>query len=107
MSDIAKSIPLTTLSSASISGTYMAINPSGLSNACFFVRITNGGTTPITVSYNGTTDNEYILAGSAFELPSQSNSQPDTYKALSPQGRIYWIKGTAGTGTIALSGYYV
>jgi hypothetical protein len=107
MSDIAKSIPLSTFNSASISGTYQAINANGLPNACFFVRIVNGGTTPITISYDGVNDNEYIRANSDFELPSQTNSQPDGKKALSPVGRVYWVKGTAGTGFIALSGYYV
>ena len=107
MSDIAKAIPLSTFGSSSLSGTYQAINASGLPNSCFFVRINNGGNTPITISYDGVTDNEFIRSNSEFELPSQANSQPNAMKALSPKGRVYWVKGTAGAGTISLSGYYV
>lgn len=107
MSDIANAIPLSTFSSASLSSSYQVINSGGLPNSCFLIKISNGGSTNVTISFDGTTDAELVRANSDFVLPSQSNSQPNSYKALSPKGRIFYIKGTAGTGTISLSGYYV
>lgn len=106
-SDTVKSVPLSIFSSASLSGTYQAMNSGGLPNACFLVKISNGGGTDIFISYDGTNDAEMVRANSDFVLPSQSNSQPNAQKALSPKGRVFYVKGTAGMGNISLSGYYV
>ena len=98
---------LTTIASSAVTGNYTAINSSGFLQAPFFIRIINGSTMPITVSYNGIDDNEYIPSGSIFELPSQTNSQPNAQVALFPKRTVVYVKGTAGTGNIYLSGYYV
>jgi len=91
--------------SSTITGTYQLITT--LSNACFLVRIINASTEDITISYDGTTNNEYVIAGTVAQLPFQSNSQPAAMVALMAQGTPFYVKGTAGTGDIYIVGYYV
>jgi hypothetical protein len=37
----------------------------------------------------------------------QANAQPTSWTALVQKGLILYIKATAGTGTVYMSGYYV
>ncbi len=102
-----KAFALSSLASASVTGTYAPLNGTGFIQAPFFVRIVNASSMAITISYNGVIDNEFVPSGGVFELPSQTNSQPNAQVALLPKGTVVYIKGTAGTGTVYLSGYYV
>lgn len=102
-----KPLVLTNISSTTVGGTYAAINASGFEHAPFFIRIINHSDKDITVSYNGVDDHEFVITGSVFELSSQTNSQPNAQVALLPKKTVVYVKGTAGTGTIYLSGYYV
>jgi len=99
-------ISLSSFNSASLSGTYQAINSGGLEQPCFFLRIVNDSNVDITVSFDGTNDNEFIPAGQQFELNSQSNNRPSNHVANFGKGTTIWIKGNSGTGLIYLSGYY-
>jgi len=98
---------LSSLLSSAITAQYAALNGTGFSQAPFFIRIINASNMAITISYNGVDDHEYVPANSVFELPSQTNSQPNAQVALFPKYTVVYIKGTAGTGTVYLSGYYV
>ncbi len=102
-----KALALNSILSSAVTALYVPINGSGFANAPFFIRIINASNMAITISYDGVTDNEYIPANSVFELPSQANAQPGAQVALFPKNTIVYIKGTAGTGNIYLSGYYV
>lgn len=102
-----KPLLLSSLASASVTGTYAAVNGLGFANPPFFVRIINGSSTAITVSYNGVDDHEFIPANTVFELPSQANAQPNAQVALFPRNTQVYVKGTAGTGSVYVSGYYV
>jgi hypothetical protein len=98
---------LSTVLSSTVTALYAPLNGTGFLQAPFFIRINNASTMAITISYNGVDDHEFIPANSIFELPSQTNSQPGAHIALFPKNTIVYIKGTAGTGSIYLSGYYV
>lgn len=102
-----KPLLLTNISSAAVTGAYAAINATGFEQAPFLIRIINHSDKDITVSYNGIDDHEFVLTGTVFELASQTNSQPGAHMALLPKRTVVYVKGTAGTGTIYLSGYYV
>lgn len=88
-------------------GTFQVVNAAGLPFPCFFVRIVNASNQAITVSYDGVTDQEYIAANTSLDLPLQSNAQPNNKVCLIPAFTEIFVRGTAGVGTIALSGYYV
>jgi len=102
-----KPFVLSSILSSGVTSIYAPINSAGFVQAPFFIRINNASSAAITVSYNGVNDHEFIPANSIFELPSQANSQPGAYIALLPKHTIVYVKGTAGTGNIYLSGYYV
>lgn len=101
-----KEIPLTTFNSASLTGTYQAINPLGLPNPCFLLRIINGGTTSVNISYDGVTDHDVVFFASTLQLPGPINTLLNSNGALFPHGQIVYIRGTAGTGSIGVAGYY-
>jgi hypothetical protein len=102
-----KPFALGSVASAALTTVYASLNGTGFIQSPFFFRIINAGSTAITVSYNGVDDHEFVPANSIFELASQTNAQPNAHVALFPKKTIVYIKGTAGTGTIYLSGYYV
>jgi hypothetical protein len=101
-----KALILKSFDSAGLSGTYQAISATGTEAPCFFLRIVNNSNTSITISYDGTNDNEFLLATSSLEIASQTNSIPAGRIALFPIGQKVYVKGSAGVGLIYLSGYY-
>lgn len=101
-------IPLTSIASSTVGGTYAAINPTGLPNACFELRITNNSNKDITISYDGINDHEYLpTASAALQIYGQQGAQPSSFIANFAKGTVIWVKGTAGTGNIYLSGFYL
>lgn len=99
-------IPLTSIDSATFTGNYQLVNSGGLPQSCFVIGITNNSTKDITISYDGTTDNDFVQTMQGSNLPVQSTAQPNNYTALFPKGTRVWVKGSAGTGLVYLSGYY-
>ena len=104
--NIIKAVPLASFDSASLTSDYQPVITGGLANACFLLRITNGGTTAITISYDGTNDADYLFSDTANNIPAIYSSIPNTFSAQWPQGQQVYIKGTAGTGEIYIAGYY-
>jgi len=102
-----KPLLLSSLASASVIATYLPVNGLGFAKPPFFIRIINASNTAVTVSYNGIDDHDFVPANGVFELPSQANSQPNAQVALFPKNTVVYVKGTAGVGTIYVSGYYV
>ena len=100
-------IPLTSVASTAL-GTYAAINPNGLPHPCFILKITNNADADVTISYDGTTDNEFVPKQTALLLNVQAGAQPRAFVSLFAQGLKVYVKGTAGmSGSIYLSGYYL
>lgn len=102
-----KPLQLTTVLSSAITLVYQPINPDGFEESPCFLRITNGSTQPVLISYNGEDDHEFVLSNSAFDLPSQANSQPNAQVAMFPKYTVVYVRGATGTGNVTLSGYYV
>jgi hypothetical protein len=94
--------------SSQLTTSYQSINlDPGFTESCFMIRIYNGGSTDVTISFDGHTDQEYLKAGADLILQTQTNSQPAARLALWSKGTYVSVKGTAGTGNIYLSAYYV
>jgi hypothetical protein len=85
---------------------YQSINSQGLPYPCFLIRIINDTDENVTVSYDGVTDNDFIIAGDTLQLSLQTNNQPSNNVALMAKGTIVYVKGTAGTGDVYLAAYY-
>lgn len=102
-----KTVGLSLIAGSALSGTYQSMNPGGLPHACFLIRIVNDSDNRIFISFDGVNNDEYLAAGTSFDLNSQTNAQPGALYALVPKYTQVYVKGTSGTGNVTLSGYYV
>lgn len=92
---------LRSLSSASVTGTY-AIIGTALTFPSRIIKIVNDSTQAVTVSIDGTSDYDYIPAGGFFLYDCGTNKSESSPSLEIRQGTQFFIKGTAGTGTIYL-----
>lgn len=99
-------ITMTNIASSAVTGSYQAINSTGFPFACFLIDITNASTTDVTISFDGTNDHEYVIHGTNKILNFQTNSQPNNNISKMAIGTVVYVKGTAGTGNIYVSGFY-
>lgn len=107
MKNSIKEIPLSSINSTDLTGSYQPINAGGLPNACFLLRIINGGTTAITISYDGINDHDAVFAASILSVQGPVSAIPNAPGGLFPAGTVIYAKGTAGaSGTIGVAGYY-
>ena len=105
-SDIVKAITMSSFNSATLNGAYQVLSAE-LPEACFLVRFINDSDVPVTISYDGISAHDFLLANSAFTLNLQANNRPGNNKSLLKKGTKVYIKGAlAGTGYIFLAGYY-
>lgn len=105
--NVLHAIPLTTFNAAILSGTYQPINPNGFPQALTSMRLQNASNVNITISYDNTDDHDVILANSSLTLNSLAinSTTPDTVKLA--KYTIIYVKGSMGTGTIYLAGYFL
>lgn len=100
-------IPLSSIDSATFTGAYQLLSAAaGLPNPCTQLHIVNSSNVDVTISYDGTTDHDYLLADSDRELNFQSNALPQGYAASLAQGTKVYVKGAAGVGLVYISGWY-
>ena len=105
--DYVKAITMQSVDSAGIgAGAYTAFDAGGIEQPCFFIRITNDSDTNIFVSYDGINDHEYVQDGNRIEINTQTNASPGNYVSKISKGTVVYVRGTAGTGIVYLSGYY-
>jgi len=71
-----KAIEMTSFNTTGLTTSYKVINANGLDEACFLLRITNASDVPVLISYDGSTDNDYLKNGEALQIPFQSNANP-------------------------------
>lgn len=97
-------IPMGTFNSATLNGTYQAIgNP--LPKSCFLVKIVNESNVGVSVSTDGTTDQDRAPAGAFFLYDESANANREG-GAYIPAFTQFYIKGAAGIGNIYLIGQY-
>ena len=99
-------IELASIASGSVSASYAVIDSSGIEKACFRLKVVNNSDKDVTVSFDGSTDHEYIVNATTEQFPAQDYAQPPNWVSLWPVGTKVYVKGVAGTGNIYLSGYY-
>lgn len=75
-----------------------------LEGALAFIRITNSSNVAVFISYNGLVDHEYIPAGGKMEHYFMVDLIPNV--ALLRKGKVIYVRGNAGVGSVYLSGYY-
>ena len=108
MENVIRLIPLQGSNTAVFSGTtYYAINPYGLDESCYVIRIINNSTIDVLVSIdNGYTSYEMVPTKTSVALGDWTGSLLGWEK-----GQVIWVRnaatsGGAGTGLVYLAGYY-
>ena len=101
-------IALSSIDSATFTGSYQLLSAAaGVPFACTIIRIVNNSNRDITISYDGTTDHEFLQDTDSLKLEFQSNSQPSGMVSCLPVGTKIYVKGlVGGAGLVFLSGYY-
>jgi len=105
MANFVKAIPISSINSAAFTGDYDVLSV-GLDNACSILRIVNDSNRDVTVSYDGVTDHDYVVAGSNLTINAQTNSRIAGDIAQFRKGLPVHVKAAAGTGFVYLAGYY-
>lgn len=102
-----KSIPIEEVNANTFGVRFVPINPDGLDEACFLIRIINASNVNVTISYNGVEGNDFIPPNEVLQLNFQTNSSPNGFIALLRKGTIVFANAPlAGVGSVVLSGYY-
>jgi hypothetical protein len=101
-------IPLSSIDSATFTGDYQLLSAAGgIPNAAIMIHIVNDADVSITISYDGTTDHDFLLPATDRQLEFQTNNAPNNHMAMLAQGTKVYVKGAAGTGLVYLSGFYL
>ena len=103
-------IPITYLNANTFAGVWVPINPLGLPQPCFCIRIVNDSNVSIDIRYNQPGDdiwNSHVRPNSDADLMFQTNAQPTNYVALMAKGTVVSVNAIAGVGLVYLVGYYV
>lgn len=109
MSDknVIEPIPRASFDVSGLTGSYQAIDASGFDNAVVIIKMYNGGTTGVDISWDGSTDHDYMPAGSTLILDIATNRNKSDQKFAAEAGQIIYVKGTAGTGNVYLSAWRI
>lgn len=109
MADYFNAIPLAVFNSAGLVGTYAALNGTGFASPIKVLKIYNGSTVGITISFDGVNDHDYYPSGATLIIDIQSNHGTDAVNAMGMwrgrQNQILYGKGSAGTGNLYISGF--
>lgn len=95
---------LRSIDSATFTGSYQAVGTK-LSNPTRIVKFTNNSTKDVTLSWDGSTDHEYLPAGSFLLLDVSSDRETANIFEIGANTQFY-VKGSAGTGSFYISTYY-
>jgi hypothetical protein len=107
MANKVQAAALATIAGSSLTSSYAAINSSGLPEPCFLIRIVNTTSGAVTISYDGSTDNDIVPANGFIEIDAQTNAQPPAWFTLFAKYQVVYVKGSSGSGNVYLSAYYV
>ena len=87
-----------------------ATGAAGLPAACFMLMITNDTATVVSISFDGVTIHDKVVAHGMLPIYVQMNSQPNAKEALFDKGLIIYVSaalGVAAGESVWCSGYYV
>lgn len=103
-------ITMAVFDTSGLSGTYQTLNGNGLEKDIKILKIYNGSTVGVTVSYNnGVDDQDYFPSGATQIIDLQTNHDTNSSYASGllhmREGQIIMGKGSAGTGSFYIIGY--
>ena len=98
-----KPIAMTSKDSSALTGGYDVVN-TGLTDPCFILRIVNDSNKDITISYDGVSPHDYLIAGT--DIMIHTHQQREFNNVSFRRGQPVYVKGAVGTGFIYVVGYY-
>jgi hypothetical protein len=103
-----QALELGTFDSANLTANFQALYDGGLPHAVSMLRIINKSNVDIIVSYDGATENDYVVTLETLTVPAQLIAQPRNNEASIPAGTNLSVKQAtaAGVGNIYVTGYY-
>jgi len=99
------SVPRVTFDSASLTGSYQSISAGGIPNPVVVIRFVNDSDADFSISFDGATDHDIVLAGTEHSLNATSLFGDNARGAQFAQGTKIYVKGSAGTGLFYVVGY--
>lgn len=96
---------LRSIDSATFTGSYQALS-TPLVNPGYIVKMVNNSTVLVTISIDGTNDIDVAPANS-FWLYDESKVGVSGQMPALPAGTQFYVKGTAGTGSVYLVSQYI
>lgn len=91
--------PLTSITSSTVTSSYQLLGV--IPYPARLLKILNNSSEDVTVSDDGTTDKDYVPAGS-FVLYDFGANKGTSANALDLPAKAMYVKGTAGTGSVYL-----
>jgi len=76
-----------------------------LEDPALYLKIVNDSDTAVSISYDGATINDYLLAHGELVLNLQTNSIPRAYQANMAKNTSIYLQGIPGTGRITCTAY--
>ncbi len=92
--------------SATFTGSYQTLGAI-LAHPASLVKLVNNSTSLVTISTDGVNDHDVAPASSFWLYDVTSDSPEESGSIFAEQGRQYFIKGSAGTGSVYLVVQYV
>lgn len=97
---------LRSIDSATFTGSYQTMG-SPLQNAASIVKLVNNSTVLVTISVDGINDYDVAPASSFWLYDYTANSPNDRDQIFRKAGTQYYVKGSAGTGSVYLVVEYI
>lgn len=95
---------LRSIDSATFTGSYQALG-TPLTHPSYICKLVNNSTVLVTISIDGTNDMD-IAPASSFWLYDEAKYSAPSIQFL-PKGTQFYVKGSAGTGSVYLVSQYV
>lgn len=97
---------LRTIDSATLTGSYQALG-TPLAHSSFICKLVNNSTSLVTISIDGVTDIDVAPASSFWLYDETKQVAGVAFSPALPQGTQFYVKGSAGTGSIYLVTQYL
>jgi len=94
------------IDSATFTGSYQALGAK-LANAASIIKLVNDSTVSVTISIDGTNDQDILPSMSGTIYDNTANRTSSTSGIFVPIGTQYYVKGSAGSGLVYLVVQYI
>lgn len=95
---------LRSIAASTFSGSYQTVG-TALTYPTRIIKFTNNTAVDVTLSWDGTNDNEYIPTGSFLLLDVSANKEISNIFGIA-KGTQFYVKGSVSTGSFYISTYY-